>query len=275
MAASERQPEQSRPQASRTRTFGIEFLKEFTSALVVLPILWVVGRALHLEMDKLEFVAAPVILAWFAARGWKTEDTSWPWSLPIWRFLPKFLIATGIVVGLPLLLYSIVRGLGLLLKSHDLPYLTIGASVLAVAISSMLLWLAREEALASGLRWLGLSDATTGQKARFAFYWLVSLVLIVAAVRRDGPQFDRLCDSARKAGADMFGEVTTSLDGLLYSGCEIRSQGEGYAVTIGAVPADKDGRAKGIVHFRAILYPDGDSLHFEQVTGDPRRSGTR
>src|SRR5437763_207460 len=83
------------------------------------------------------------------------------------------------------------------------------------------LWFARNEALALGLRWLGLSDSTTGQKARFALYWLVSLVLIAEGLRGDGPQFDRLCASAREAGAEIFGEVTTSLEGTLYSGCEI------------------------------------------------------
>jgi hypothetical protein len=185
MGGNERQLEHPRPQTSRARTFVLEFLKEFSSALVILPILWVVGRALHIDTDHLELVAAPVILAWFAARGRETEDVTWP-MLPIWRFIAKFLVATGVVVGLPLLLYSIMRGIVLLLKSPDPPYLTIVASLLAVAASSMLFWFGRNEALALGLRWLGLSDATTGQKARFALYWLVSLVLVAAALRGNG-----------------------------------------------------------------------------------------
>jgi hypothetical protein len=236
------------------------FRSEFSSVLVVLPILWVVGRALHIDTDELELVAAPVILAWFAARGRKTVD--------IWRFIAKFLLATGVVVGLPLLLYSIMRGIVLLVKSPDPPYLTLLASLLAVAASSMLFWFGRNEALALGLRWLGLSDATTGRKARFAVYWLVSLVLVAAALRGNGPQFDSLCASAREAGAKLW-EVTTSMEGLLYSGCEIRPQGEGYAVTIGAVPEGKDGRP---IRFRAIV-KDGFVNQFKWLGGDPRGSG--
>ena len=127
--------------------FSVELVKEFVSALVVIPIVWIIARLFHTEFGGVEFVAAPVILAWFAVRGWKTDDPAWPGRLPVWRFVPKFLLATLMVVGAPLLAYSVLYGFFILLKLYRPPYLLISGFVGAIITSSALIWIGRKPAI--------------------------------------------------------------------------------------------------------------------------------
>ena len=263
------------PQEMKKPSFFAEFSKEFVSALVVIPIIWILARLLHVESEKLEFVAAPVILAWFAVRGWKTEDATWPGRLPLWKFIPKFLYATLVLVGLPLLAYSIASGWLRLLEFHDPPYLLIFVYAVAVVVSGALIWIGRETAVRLGSSPLGLSQATVAGKARFGFYWLVSLGVLAIAVWPEGPAFDTLCNHARRAGADMFSPVPTSLEGMQFLKCAVRRQGEGYAVTLGAVSRDDGSARLQVIHFRVILYSNGETHHFERVMADPRDEGAR
>jgi hypothetical protein len=254
--------------------FFIEFAKEFVSALVVILIVWVLARLFHVETESLEFVAAPVILAWFTVRGWRTEDPTWPFRRRIWKFLARFLLATAVVVGMPLLVYSVVYGTILLLKLHRPPYLLISGYLAAIIVSSALVWVGRKTAVRLGMSFLGLSHATVAAKARFAFYWLVSLALVANAVWPEGPEFNTLCDAARQAGRDIVDPVRTSLEGMQFSECVIRTQGEGYAVTIGAVSGGEDHRRPEIIHYKAVVYPDGEAHHLELIRADPRGDGS-
>ena len=250
--------------------FFVEFRKEFVSALVVVPIVWIIARLLQIEPGRIEFVAAPIILAWFAVRGWKTEEATWPGQFPIWKFIPKFLLATITVVGLPLLIYSIVYGCVLLFQFHDPPDLVIFGYIAVVAVSSILLWAGRKTALRLALSYLGLSHATLTEKARFGFYWSVSLALLAKAMWPEPFDFNRLCSLARQASSDIVSPVSTLMEGLHFSECAIQRQGDGYAVTIGAVSGGDAAAKPYFVHYNAILYPNGQLHHIELIRRDPR-----
>lgn len=153
------------------------------SGLVVVPPVWILARLLHTESGSVKFLAAPIILAWFAARGWKTEDCTWPRRLPLWKFIPKFLLATLVVLGPPLVIYSIGYGCIILLKIHNPRYLLVAAYIGLTMVSALLIWIGRHVAFRLTMSALGLTHATTCARMRFAFYWLVSLSLVALAIR--------------------------------------------------------------------------------------------
>ncbi len=40
---------------------------------------------MKIDTGSIEWIAAPVLLAYFSAKGWKTEDPWWFRKLPLWR----------------------------------------------------------------------------------------------------------------------------------------------------------------------------------------------
>jgi hypothetical protein len=250
-------------------SFAAAATQEFVSALVVIPIIWILARLLQTESGSVELIAAPVILAWFTVRGWKTEDDPlWPTKLPIWQFIPRFLLATTIVVGLPLLIFGVVLGFVRLVQFHRQPMLLISIYAAAIIVSFSLIWIGRRNALRLITSWLGLSDTGPFTKARFAFYWLVSLAFVAIAIWPEPVQFDALCDQARNAGLN--DPVPSSVEQMQFSECVIKRRGAGYAVTIGAVLEKGKHSPSEIIHYSAIMYPGGGVHHLERYNSDPR-----
>jgi hypothetical protein len=264
--------ETSNSHPTKMLKFFTVFFREFASGIVVLPIIWVLGRLLHIESGKVEFVAAPVILAWFAVRGWETEEAIWPFRLTL-SFIRNFVLATFVLVGLPLLLYSVVYGCILLLKFHDPHYLRLLAFVVGSIVSSALVWIGRETGIQFAVSILGLSHATVTEKARFGFYWLASIAVLAFAVWPRQPTFETLCDYARQAGRDIDSANTGSLERMKYSSCSVRSLGDGYVVTIGAVSGDNGGIGK-ITHFSATLSRNGNVNNIQLLGSDLRSEST-
>jgi hypothetical protein len=121
---------------------------------------------------------------------------------------------------------------------------------------------------------LGLAHATVGAKARFAFYWIVSIGLVANAnaIWPEPPDFNAICNYGRRAASGFFGvpPATTSLEGVEFAECAIRRRGEGFAVTIGKVSQPQSGNGTEITHFNAIVYPNGTVHHIELIRRDPR-----
>jgi hypothetical protein len=224
----------------------------------------------HAETIRVELIAAPVILAWLAARGWKTEHAMWPLRPPFRSLIARFLIATLIFVGLPLLSYSIVLGFVRSLELHDPPYLVIFGYAVAVIVSGALIWIGKRDAARLVLDFLGLSRATWFEKTRVGIYWLMSVAVLAYAIWPEELDVDILCKDARRAYTDMFGGVPESLKGTRYA-CSTIPQGQGWAVTITIIPSENSGIRSPGLRFRATLYSNGESRGIELLPSDPAK----
>jgi len=126
-------------------------------------ITWIVARMVGIEAVEFRVVVASVILAGFAAKGWRTKSLTWPLRLPIWRTLQRFSLATTIFFGLPLAIIRIQACLVL---------------IAAVSLSVLIIWHWRS-CWNFTKRLLGLADAGTAETIRFAIFWIMSIAALI------------------------------------------------------------------------------------------------
>jgi hypothetical protein len=160
----------------------------------------------------------------------------------------------------------------LLLGFHNPPYLLIATYAAAVLGSATLVWIGRRTGSRLIMEALGLAHATVGAKARFTFYWLVSLGLVLNALWPKPDDFNTICGYGWKAASDLFDGPgpTTSLEGIEFAECKVNRQGNGYGVTIGKVSLAVGDRRTDIMHLKAVIYPNGSVHHIELIPLDPR-----